>query len=100
MATVYPISTIVSDPTIHAGQPIIAGTHLRVMDLAASHLYRGLTPDALADNYALTLGQVYAALAYYYQHRAEVDAQMQQEAEAAEHYRQQLEAQGKVTRLD
>ena len=100
MAIVHPIDTIVSDPNIRDGQHLIAGTQIRVTDIVASHLYRGLSPDALAVNFTLNLGQVYAALAYYYQHKADIDAQMRANAEQAEQLREQLDAQGKLTRLD
>ena len=33
----------------------------------------GLSADEIAAEYGLTLSEVYAALAYYYDHRAEID---------------------------
>jgi hypothetical protein len=33
----------------------------------------GISADAIADEYGLTLSQVYAGLAYYYDNRAEMD---------------------------
>jgi uncharacterized protein (DUF433 family) len=98
MVTIHPIDTIVSDPRIHNGQPVVAGSRVRVVDLAASHLYRHLTPDELATNFNLDLAQVYAALAYYYQHKAEMDAVLRVEAQQAEQYLQQLEDQEKLIR--
>ncbi|MCC7207913.1 MAG: hypothetical protein IT323_11440, partial [Anaerolineae bacterium] len=50
----------------------------------ASHIFRGLTPDELAVNYALDLGQVYAALAYYYQHKTAMDDQRRADVVRAE----------------
>ena len=100
MLTVHPIDTVVSDPDIRGGQPIIAGTQIRVLDIVASHLYRGLTPDELATNFALNLGQVYAALAYYYQNKAGIDDQLRKDDEEAEQLLQQIEAQGKLIRFE
>lgn len=100
MTTIYHIETIVSDPDIRAGHPIIAGTTVRVTDLVAAHLYRGLSPEELAVNFALDLGQVYAALAHYYQHKAEVDARMRADAQEAERLLQEFDAQGKLIRLE
>jgi uncharacterized protein (DUF433 family) len=74
--TVLTIDTIVSDPKIRAGRPIIAGTSLRVQDVAAHHIYRHYTPDELAQQHQISLAQVHAALAYYYDHQAEIDAQI------------------------
>jgi len=99
MITVHPIDTIVSDPQVRGGQPIIAGTTLRVSDVVASHIYRGLSPEELAVNFALDLGQVYAALAYYYQHKAATDAQMQAEADRAARLLADLDAQGRLIRV-
>lgn len=100
MITVYAIETIVSDPQIRNGRPIIAGTQIRVMDIVASHLFRGLSPEALAVNFRLKLEQVYAALAYYYQFKDEIDTQLREEAALANRYLNELDAQGKLIRLD
>ncbi len=100
MVTVHPIESIVSDPAIRSGQPLVAGTQIRVTDIAASHLYRGLTADELAVNFNLNLGQVYAALAYYYQHKASLDTQMRADAAKAKGYLRQLDEQGKLHRID
>lgn len=99
MITVHPIESIVSDPEIRAGQPIVAGTRVRVSDIAAGHIYRGQSPEELAVNYVLDMGQVYAALAYYYQHREEIDAQMRADAEEATALLDALDDDGKLIRL-
>jgi uncharacterized protein (DUF433 family) len=98
MVTIHPIDTIISDPNIRDGQPVISGSRVRVVDLITSHLYRHLTADELATNFNLNLAQVYAALAYYYQHKAEIDAVLRSEAQQAEQYLQQLDEQGKLIR--
>lgn len=98
MVTVHPIDTIVSDPDTHNGQPVISDSRVRVVDLVASHLYRHLSADELATNFNLDLAQVYAALAYYYAHKAEIDTVLRTEAELAEQYLQHLDAQGKLIR--
>ncbi|MBZ0318396.1 MAG: DUF433 domain-containing protein [Anaerolineae bacterium] len=99
-ATILPIDTIISDPAIRDGQPIIKGTNLRVVTLISSHLYRGLSPEELATNFALDLGQVYAALAYYYQHKVEIDTEIRQDSAKAESLLAELEHQGKLIRLE
>ena len=100
MAVIHPIETIISDPSIRGGQPIIAGTGVRVVDLVASYLYRRLTAEELAVNFALDLGQVHAALAYYYQHKAELDSWMRDEETKADKLLAELETQGKLIRLE
>jgi uncharacterized protein (DUF433 family) len=97
---VIPIDTIISDPNSRGGQPIIAGTNVRVSDVVASHIYRGLMPEELAVNFALNCGQVYAALAYYYMHKVEIDARMRAEADEAARLIDQLDAQRKLIRVE
>lgn len=96
--TVHAINTIVSDPAIRDGSPIIAGTTIRVSDIAAYYVYAGRTPEELAVGFALDLGQVHATLAYYHMHKAEVDAELRQNADAAEDYMAELSKQGRLIR--
>ncbi|MBL8119427.1 MAG: DUF433 domain-containing protein [Anaerolineae bacterium] len=100
MATIHPIDTIISDPQLRNGQPIIAGTSIRVIDVVASHLYRGLTAEELAVNFSLDLGQVYAVLAYYYQHKPELDERMRSDIERGRDMLNELEAKGKLIRIE
>ena len=48
----------------------------------------------------LLVGQVYAALAYYYMHKAEIDQDMREDAARAEKLIEELDKQGKVIRLE
>lgn len=98
--TVYHIDTIVSDPTVRGGQPIVTGTNIRVSDLISSYLYRGQSPEELAANFALDLGQVYAALAYYYQHKNEMDNHMRADTTEALRLLDDLDRQGKLIRVE
>lgn len=100
MITIHPIETIVSDSEVRFGHPIIMGTQIRLVDVVASHLYRGLSAEELAINFALDLGQVYAALAYYYQHKPEINARMQADEEESERLLEHFIAEGKLIHLD
>ena len=62
--------------TINARQrPSVDGTRHRVIDIAADHASLGLSPKEIVAQYPdLTLAQVHAALAYYYDHQAAMDA--------------------------
>ena len=56
-------------------KPRIAGHRIRVQDIAIWHEKQGMSPDEIVDCYPeLTLADVYAALAYYWDHRAEIEA--------------------------
>jgi uncharacterized protein (DUF433 family) len=66
------------------GKPHIAGHRIKVQHIAAWHEQAGKSPDEIAADYpGLTLGDVYAALAYYYDHRDEIDADIRQDNEFA-----------------
>lgn len=101
VATVLNISEIVSDPKIRGGRSVVAGTGICVSDIALAHVTGDHLPvEVLAQNYRLSLGQVYAALAYYHLHAPDIDAEMQTNAAEAEKWIAELERQGKLTQLD
>ena len=57
------------------GVPRIAGTQLRAIDLVEAMRANGWTPEQLHEQHPeLTLGQIYSALAYYWDHQQELDA--------------------------
>ena len=62
------------DPTVMMGKPVIRGTRITVERVAT--LYRqGQNAEDIAQTYPhLSLGQVYAALAYYHANRDEIDS--------------------------
>lgn len=97
MQTTLMIDLIASDPEVRNGRPCIAGTGLRVTDLAVAHLFHRRTPDELAADYDLSLAQVYAALAYYYEHKAELDLDIRVQIDKARSLREQ--AVGRSTAL-
>ena len=64
---------ISSDPKIHNGCPIIAGTGVTVRRIAIWYK-QGYSAEAIADQIShLSLAQVYAALTYYHASREEID---------------------------
>lgn len=60
-------------PGVAGGKPRIAGHRITVQDIAVWHERLGRSADEIATEYALSLADVYAALAYYYDHREEMD---------------------------
>lgn len=60
-------------PGIAGGKPRITGHRITVQDIVIWHERMGINADEIATEYGLTLADVYAALAYYYDHRAEID---------------------------
>ena len=61
-------------PGICGGRPRIAGHRIRVQDVALWHERWGCSPEEIVSRYPqLTLADVHAALAYYYDHRDEIE---------------------------
>mgnify|MGYP001340842208 CR=1 FL=1 len=68
---------IEQSPDICGGKPRIAGSRIRVQDIVVWHERMGMSADEIVSRYPqLTLAGVYAGLAYYHDHRTEIDAQM------------------------
>ena len=60
----------------------IEGTRVRVQDVAMLAELQGFTATEIAQALPhLTLGQIHAALSYYFDHRAEIQAQLRSEQE-------------------
>ncbi len=66
-------SQIEIHPEIAGGKPRIAGHRITVQNIVIWHERLGYSADEIAADYDLTLADVYAALAYYYDHRLEID---------------------------
>jgi uncharacterized protein (DUF433 family) len=82
-AVVLAIDEIISDPNVRGGRPVIAGTTLCVEDVAIGYLVKGYTIEQLLEYYPrLTRSKIYAALAYYYAHQVEIDAQIEADEKA------------------
>jgi uncharacterized protein (DUF433 family) len=61
-----------------SGKPRIIGTRIRVQDVVVWHERLGLSADEIVSRWPqLTLADVYAALTFYHDHRAEIDAAME-----------------------
>ena len=85
---VHSINLIVSKPTVRGGRPCIAGTGFRVTDVVMAQRFHNMTPDEIATGYAVPLAGVHAALAYYYEHRDEIDADIREQIERGEEARE------------
>ena len=70
------INLIYRDPKIRGGRPCIVGTGLRVTDIVMQQKHGDGAPKKIAARFDIGLGQVYAALAYYHEHREEIAADL------------------------
>lgn len=66
-------------PGTCGGKPRIAGRRITVQNIALWHERMGMSADEIATEYDLTLADIYAALAYYLDHREEIDRRMLEE---------------------
>ena len=79
---------IVRTPGVVGGDPRVEGHRIRVRDIVDARDLAGLTPEEIVASVypGLTLGQVYAALAYYEDHRDEIDQAGQDEGRRVEEF--------------
>ena len=75
---------------IAGGKPRVAGHRITVQDIAIWHERLGRSADEIAAEYGLTLAAIYAALAYYFDHRAEIDRAIEEGQAFAEALRQRI----------
>jgi uncharacterized protein (DUF433 family) len=88
------------------GVPVIAGTNLKVVELVMAQLAHGWSPEELFFQHPyLTLGQIHSALAYYWDHQLELDADIERRWQFGQAARQKagpsplaakLRAQGRI----
>ena len=69
---------------IRSGKPHLSGTRLTVADVVLMHLRLGQSLEEIAGKYNLSLATVYAAMAYYYDHREEIDDSIEDDSAFAE----------------
>lgn len=71
------IQHIESKPGVCGGQPCVAGTWIRVQDIYVWLDLLGKTPDEIVTDFPqLTLADVHAAMAYFWNNRQEFQRQM------------------------
>jgi uncharacterized protein (DUF433 family) len=73
------------------GVPVLAGTTMKVVELVAEKIAYGWSPEELLFQHPhLTLGQIYSALAYYWDHEEELNRDMDRRLADAERIRHEV----------
>ena len=73
-----------------AGVPWIQGTRMKIIDLVQAQTAYGWSPEELYFQYPhVSLGQIYSALAYYWDHKTELDADIVRRYNRVEQIRRQ-----------
>jgi uncharacterized protein (DUF433 family) len=80
---------IEADAGIRGGKPCIMGTRIAVSDIALMHVRLGQSLEQIAGHYGIPLAALHAAMAYYYDHQAEIDQAMRDEDAALRAFRQE-----------
>jgi len=71
-------------PGVCGGKPHIAGHRIRVQEVVIWYEHQGMAPDEIVYHYpSITLADVHAALAYYYDHLEEIQRQIRESEEFA-----------------
>jgi uncharacterized protein (DUF433 family) len=79
---------VVSNPDVRGGRPTLAGTRISIADLVIMHLRMGQSLEEIAATYDLPLAAAHAGMAYYYDHRGEIDQSIEEDRAFAEAFRQ------------
>jgi uncharacterized protein (DUF433 family) len=84
---------ITRTPDVCGGKACIAGHRVRVLDIVAWHEHQGMTPDEIVSHVpTITLAEVHAALAYYFDHIEEIQQEMGDERAHAEEFRAAIDS--------
>lgn len=82
------------------GVPVIAGTTMKVIELVLEKMASGSSPEELQFQHPyLTLGQIYSALAYYWDHREELDRDLERRLRFVDAVRQEMGTSPLVAKL-
>jgi uncharacterized protein (DUF433 family) len=66
-------------PGVCGGKPRIVGHRIKVQHVVVWHERLGLSPDEIvSEHQGITLADVHAALAYYWDHREQIDADIRE----------------------
>jgi uncharacterized protein (DUF433 family) len=88
MSTATTYAYITSTPGICGGKPCIDGHRVRVLDIAVDFDKLGMTCEEISQQYpGLTLSQIHSALAYYFDHRDEILAELDEEKRMVEEFK-------------
>ncbi len=82
------------------GVPWIENANMKVIELVLDQEMSGDTPEDLQEQHPhLTFGQIYSALAYYWDHKSELDADIDRRLQKVEHLRRESPPSPLVERL-
>jgi uncharacterized protein (DUF433 family) len=101
MSTAFPTATSYEHVRLDdEGVAHIAGTTMKVVELVMAQKAYGWSPEELHFQHPyLTMSQIHSALAYYWEHKQALDADIERRLDYAEQSRQEAGSSPLVTRL-
>jgi len=85
ITTATPHPYVTRQSGVCGGKPVITGTRIRVSQVAYAHVEMGWAPQEILQAHPhLTLAQIHDALSYYYDHEAEIQAELREDDEFVE----------------
>jgi uncharacterized protein (DUF433 family) len=85
------IQHIEKNPGVCGGKACVKGTRIRVQDIYVWHELQNRSPEEIVTDFPqLTLGDVHAALAYYWDHRDEIHQGMKDAEDLVEELKKQF----------
>jgi uncharacterized protein (DUF433 family) len=80
--------------------PFIAGTTMKVIEIVTAQIAYGWSPEEIHLNHPyLSMSQIHSALAYYWDHKSELDADIKRREDYAAQSRQEAGESPFVARL-
>ena len=80
---------IAVNPKVRAGRPTIAGHRITVEDVVILRYRLGQSINEISATYGLPLAAVHSAMAYYYDHKPEIDKRIEEDDQYVEAMRRQ-----------
>jgi len=83
-----------------SGVPILSGTTMKVIELVLAQNAHGWSAEELHMQFSyLTLGQIYSALAYYWDHHETLDADIEKRIEKVNQIKKEIPPSPLIQRL-
>ncbi len=80
-SVMQPARPLPSHVDVTGRRPVVRGTDIRVSQIASGYEHLSMTPDDIVDAHPhLRLADVHAALAYFYDHRGDIEREWAEEA--------------------
>jgi uncharacterized protein (DUF433 family) len=82
------------------GVAVIAGANTKVIEVVLAHKAHGMSPEELAYQLPhLSMGQIHSALDYYWDHKQELDEDIQRRYQEMEDLRREIQPTELLARL-